>query len=107
MSALEIETIRSVLDRASLIQIAQAGGGEYFEIGRGSDRDVAFSIIDRLRKRDNEAQIVESFEELYWYVLMAAAIVLCAGTLLLRNRTELTWQAAGAAGVVLLIASLL
>jgi Ca-activated chloride channel family protein len=101
-----IETIHSVLDRPSLIQLAQGGGGEYFEIGRGSDRDVAFSIIDRLRSRDADAQVVETFEELYWRFLMAAAIVLCAGTLLLRKQTELTWQAAGALGVVLLLVSL-
>jgi Ca-activated chloride channel family protein len=99
----EIGTIRSVLDRSSLIQIAQAGGGEYFEIGRGPDRDVAFTNIDRLRQRDRDAQVVESFEELYWYCLLAAAIVLCAGTALLRKRAELIWQAAGATAVVLLL----
>lgn len=99
--------IRSVLDRASLIQLAQTGGGEYFEIGRGSDRDVAFTIIDRLRRRAENAQVMESFEELYWQFLFAAALVLCAGTLLLPNRAELAWQMAGAAAVVLLLASVL
>ena len=63
--AAPVEVIRSVLDRASLIQIAQAAGGEYFEIGQGSDRDVAFTIIDRLRRRNTDAKIVENYEELY------------------------------------------
>lgn len=101
-----IETIHSVLDRRSLIQLAQNGGGEYFEIGRESDRDLAFGIIDRLRSRDVDAKVVETFEEMYWRFLMAAAVVLCAGSLLLRKRAELTWQAAGALAVVLLLVSL-
>lgn len=99
--------VHSVLDRPSLIQLAQAGGGEYFEIGRGSDRDVAFGIISRLRKRSDKAKVVESFEELYWRVLMAAAVVLCVGTLMLRHRTELAWQVAGAAAVVFLLMTVL
>lgn len=99
--------VRSVLDRASLIQLAQTGGGEYFEIGRGADRDVAFGVIDRLRGRAENTRLMESFEDLYWYLLVAAALVLCAGTLLLPSRTELAWHAAGAAGVVLLLLSVL
>jgi Ca-activated chloride channel family protein len=98
--------IRSVLDRASLVQIAVAGGGEYFEVGDEPDRIVAFRIVDRLRRRADVVREVESFDELYGRVLMAAAVVLIAGTALLRKRTELTWQAAGALAVVLLLASL-
>jgi Ca-activated chloride channel family protein len=101
--AVPVERIRSVLDRASLIRIAQQGGGEYFEIGQGSDQDVAFGIIDRLRRRDIRARLIETHEELYWRFLLAAGIVLCAGTLLLRGRTELAWQGAGALGAVLLL----
>ena len=63
--AVPMESIRSVLDRRSLIQLAQGGGGEYFEIGQGSDRDVAFTIIDRLRRRNTDAKVVESYQELY------------------------------------------
>ena len=78
----------SVLDRPSLIQLARSGGGEYFEIGRGSDRDVAFGLISRLRQRSNTAQVVESFDDLYWQFLLAAGIVLCIGALLLRRRVD-------------------
>ncbi|HEX5107568.1 MAG TPA: VWA domain-containing protein [Vicinamibacterales bacterium] len=105
--ATPVEAIRSVLDRGSLIRLAQGGGGEYFEIGRGSDRDVAFGIIDRLRHLDERAQVIESFQELYWRFLLAAGVVLCVGAILLRRRTELTWQAATAAAVVLLLVSIL
>jgi Ca-activated chloride channel family protein len=99
--------IHSTLDRRSLLQIAVAGGGEYFEIGEESDRTIAFRIIDRLRRRAANAEPVETFEDLYTQVLMAAGIVLCLGTLVVRKRTELAWQAAGAVGVVLLLASVM
>jgi Ca-activated chloride channel family protein len=99
--------IRSVLDRASLVQLAVAGGGEYFEIGDEPDRIVAFRIVDRLRRRADVVKEVESFDELYGRFLMAAAVVLIIGTAFLRKRTELAWQAAGAAAVVLLLASIL
>jgi Ca-activated chloride channel family protein len=99
--------VRSTLDRKSLIQVAVAGGGEYHEIGEEPDRTIAFRIVDRLRQRSATAEQVETFEDLYLRVLLAAAIVLCAGTLFLRKRTELAWQAAGALAVVFLIASVL
>ncbi len=98
--------VRSVLDRASLVQLAVAGGGEYFEIGDEPDRIVAFRIVDRLRRRSDVVKEVESFDELYPRFLMAAAAVLVIGTAFLRKRTELAWQAAGALAVVLLLASL-
>ena len=99
--------VRSILDRPSLVQIAVAGGGEYFEIGDEPDRIVAFRIVDRLRRRADVVKEVESFDELYGRFLMAAAMVLVIGTVFLRKRTELGWQAAGAFGVVLLLASLI
>ena len=99
--------IRSVLDRASLVQLAVAGGGEYFEIGSEPDRIVAFRIVDRLRRRADVVKEVESFDELYPRFLMAAAIVLVVGTAFLRKRTELAWHAAAAVAVVALLSSLI
>jgi Ca-activated chloride channel family protein len=104
--AAQVVQIRSVLDRASLLQIAVAGGGEYFEIGHEPDRDVAFRIIDRLQRRSDQRQQVETFEELYWRVLMAAGIVLCLGLVMLRTRTELAWSSAVLGGVLLFLGSL-
>ena len=103
----EATGVRAVLDRRSLVQIAAAGGGEYFELGREPDRDVAFRIVDRLRKMAGDRQSTESYEDLYWRFLLAAAVVLCLGTLLLHKRAELVWQTAGALVTVLLLASLL
>ena len=97
--------VHSALDRASLVQLAVAGGGEYFEIGEETDRSVAFRIIDRLRQRAASAEEVETVQELYWQFLLAAAAMLCLGTLVMKKRTELAWQAAGAALVILVLAS--
>ena len=99
-------TIHAGLDRESLRQIAAAGGGEYFELGHEPDRDVAFRIIESVKRRavaSLDAQAEESREELYWQFLVAAGLALCLGTFVLKERTELWWQAAGAIAAVLIL----
>jgi len=101
-------TVHAILDRENLRQIASAGGGEYFEIGHEADRDVAFQIIESVRRRavaSLETQSEESREELYWQFLFFAGVILCLGTFVLKERAELWWQAAGAVVAVLLITS--
>jgi Ca-activated chloride channel homolog len=103
-------TVHAILDRESLRQIAAAGGGEYFEIGHEPDRDVAFQIIESVRRRavaSMEAQAEESREELYWQFLFFAGVILCLGTFVLKERAELWWQAAGALVAVLIVSSAL
>jgi Ca-activated chloride channel family protein len=103
-------TVRAVLDRDSLRQIAKAGGGEYFEIDREPDRDIAFRIIDSVRRRakaSEASQAEERYEDLYWPFLFAAGAFLCLGTFLLKEGTELWWQAAGALTGALLVANAL
>ena len=100
-------TIRSVLDRQSLRDIAWSGGGEYFEIGREPDRDMAFRLIGTIRKRAASSEQETSYEELYWYFLAAAAATLGAGPLLLRRKTELWWHAAGGAAALVALFSAL
>ena len=99
--------IRSSLDRNSLVQIAVAGGGDYFEIGDEPDRLVAFRIVDRLRRQAPPAEPVETVEELYKRVLIAAAVVLCVGGLFVRKPVELVWHAAGAGAAAILLFSLM
>ena len=89
--------IRSILDRNSLVQIAVAGGGDYFELGDEPDRVVAFHVVDRIRRQAPPAEPVDTVEELYKNFLIAAAVVLCAGGLFVRKPVELAWHAAGAA----------
>lgn len=96
-------TIRAVLDRESLRAIATAGGGEYFEIGHEADRDVAFRIVNSARRLSRVAETVETREDLYWRFLAMAAGVLAIGVVLLKSKTQLAWQAAGALVAVLLL----
>jgi Ca-activated chloride channel family protein len=99
--------IRSVLDRASLAEIARIGGGQYFEIGREPDRVLASKIITGIRRRIPVTQEEESTEELYWRFLFAAAVALCGGSFVLSRRVELSWLAAAALVAFLVIANTL
>jgi Ca-activated chloride channel family protein len=99
-------TLRSVLDRDSLRQIALSGGGEYFELGREPDRIIASRIISSVRRSAPPDRVVESYQDLYWPCLFAAATLLVAGTLFLRTRAELIWQAAAAAAAALFLAAI-
>jgi Ca-activated chloride channel family protein len=86
---------RSRLDRASLQRIAAAGGGQYFELDRDPDRDIANAIIDAGR-RQAPATIEEgSVEELYWRFLAAATGLTMLASLFMRERAEL-WIQLGA-----------
>ena len=97
--------VHAVLDRESLRAIARAGGGEYFELGREPDRDVASRIISSARRRAPAGPREERREELYWRFLLAAALVLCPGMLVLRQRTEVFWHVAAAIAAVLILAA--
>jgi hypothetical protein len=96
--------VYAVLDRNSLRDIARAGGGEYFELGGQPDEEVAARIISAARRRAPATPREERREELYWRFLLAAGLVLGPGTLALRHRSELFWQAAGALAAALVLA---
>lgn len=97
--------IRAVLDRASLREIALAGGGDYFDLGRLADREVAARIISAVRRRGKVVKETETYTDLHWYFLFAASLFLCAGTLLLRDPTELGWHTVAAVGTLLMLAN--
>ena len=99
-----VSDIRGTLDRDSLRTIARMGGGEYFELGRESDREIALRIIADVKRNSPVTQLDESFQDLYWRFLFAAAVALCLGTLALRSGAELWWQAAGVAITLLVVA---
>ena len=98
-----LSAIAAVLDRNSLRDIARAGGGEYYELGTESDREISARIITSVRKKAPPAPREERSEELYWRFLLAAAVVLCLGTLALARKAELWWQAAGAVAGLLIL----
>ena len=90
------------LDREALSKIASAGGGQYFELDRDEDRRIANTIIDAGRRRASPSGVVEQAQELYWWLLGAAAIFATAGLVFLRERVEL---AILVTGVVVAVAS--
>lgn len=102
--AARASAIRAVLDRESLRTIAAAGRGQYFEIGRQSDRQIAEQIIAGARRRAPAAPREELRQELYWRFLLAAAVFLCLGTFAIGQRSELWWEAAAAVAAVALLA---
>src|SRR6185436_5762963 len=98
--------IRSTLDRESLAQIANVGGGEYMELDREGDREISNRIIDAARRRAGSRGLQVGTEELYWRCLAAAAILLGIGLLFMQERVELVLQAAGASVALALVWSL-
>ena len=87
---------QSRLDRASLQRIAAAGGGQYFELDRDPDRDIANAIIDAGRRQAPAAIEEGTVDEWYWRFLAAAMALAALGALMLRERAELWLQLAAA-----------
>jgi hypothetical protein len=95
--------IHSAIDRESLTAIALAGGGQYLELGRESDRDIANRIISATRRRAGPVGIETEDRELYWQFLLAAAVLLVAGFAFMQERSELWLGAAGAAAALFIV----
>ncbi|HKB11298.1 MAG TPA: vWA domain-containing protein [Vicinamibacterales bacterium] len=95
--------VRAALDRPSLQLIANAGGGEYLELDREGDREIANKIIDASRRRAGSRGLEAANEELYWRFLLAAAVLVTVGLLFLQERIELWLQATGAAVALTLV----
>lgn len=98
--------IRSSLDRISLMTMAREGNGEYYELGTASDLQIASRIIRSAARRSGNEQVDESFDELYWYLLAAAAGILALGMLFLKPRVQLGLGVAAALALLALIATL-
>ena len=56
-----------------------------------------------MQRRAQSTQREETFTDLYWFLLVAAAGLVCLGTLLLKERTQLWWQLAAAGAVAALL----
>src|SRR5712692_3929914 len=98
--------IHSSIDRISLMSMAREGNGEYFELGTASDAQIAARIIQTAARRSGNEQLDQSFDELYWYVLVAAAAFLGLGMLFLRQRVQLGLAVASALALLAFISSL-
>ena len=98
---------RSRLDRASLQRIAAAGGGQYYELDRDPDRDIANAIIDAGRRLAPTMIEEGGVEELYWRFLAAAVGLAALAALFLRERTELWIQLAASIGAAVVVLRLI
>jgi Ca-activated chloride channel family protein len=87
--------IHAALDRDSLAAIAKAGGGQYMELGRQSDRDIANRLISAARRAAGPALGEPEYRDLYWPFLVLAACLLGAGSLFMQERSELWLYALG------------
>jgi hypothetical protein len=97
----------SRLDRASLQRIAAAGGGQYFELDRDPDRDIANAIIDAGRRQSPVTTEEGTVEELYWRFLAGGLALAALGGVFLRDRTELWIQLIAAAATAAVIWTLI
>ena len=103
----EAAPLRSRLDRASLQRIAAAGGGQYFELDRDADRDIANAIIDAGRRQAPVTTEEGKTEELYWRFLAGGLGCAALATLFIRERAGLWIQLAGAVGAGVLVWTLI
>jgi Ca-activated chloride channel family protein len=88
--------VASALDRGSLLAVASAGRGQYFELDRDSDRTIATAIIEATRRRSGPRDVELAYTPLYWHCFVAAAILVGLGVPWARDRLELSLHAAGA-----------
>jgi len=95
--------IHSTLDRDSLEAIATAGGGQYLELGRESDREIANRIISAARRSAGPLGAESTARDLYWQCLLAAAGLLVAGVVFMQERAELWLYTFGTGAALFLI----
>jgi Ca-activated chloride channel family protein len=81
--------IHSSLDRVSLALIAAAGDGQYLELDREGDREIANRVINAARRRAGSAGMESTTRDLYWQFLFAAACLIALGVVFMQERAEL------------------
>lgn len=75
------EPIKSSLDRHTLNEIARIAGGQYFELGKQPNAEIAVQIIDDVRKRvqyqvGRAEKTEKEYQDMYWWFLLASAVPL-------------------------------
>ena len=97
----------SRLNRGSLQRIAEAAGGQYFELDRDTDRDIANAIVDAGRRLAPPREAAPTVIEYYPRLLMAAVAFAALALLFARTRSEAWLQAGLAAAGLALVARVL
>jgi Ca-activated chloride channel family protein len=97
----------SRLNRGSLQRIAERAGGQYFELDRDDDRDIANRIVDAGRRLAPPREAAPAVRELYSRFLMAAVALAGLAFLFARSRTDAWLQLGLAAATLALIVRIL
>ena len=97
----------SRLDRPALQKIAATGGGQYFELDRDGDRNIANAIIDAGKRMAPSLGVTVEAEPLYWYFLALGSVLGGAALIFLRERTDIWMLLAGTVAVGIGLAPLL
>jgi Ca-activated chloride channel family protein len=92
----------SRLNRASLMRIADSAGGQYFELDRDADRDIANAIVDAGRRLAPPKPAEPTVVEFYPRLLMAAIALAGLSLLFARGRVE-SWLQFGLAVLALAV----
>ena len=71
-----------IFDEETLREIASITGGRFYRAGSGTQLKKAFDNIDSLEKTDATRRKLVSYEALFMYPLLLAALLLTAGSLL-------------------------
>src|SRR5205085_1502073 len=95
--------IHSSLDRESLGLIAAAGNGQYLELDREGDREIANRIIDAARRRAGSGTMESTTRDLHWQLLFAAACLVGIGVLFMQERIELWLFTLGSATALFIV----
>jgi hypothetical protein len=77
-----------------------AGGGQYLELGRETDREIANRIISATRRSAGSLGLESGARDLYWQCLLAAACLLIAGVVFMQERAELWLYTFGTAAAL-------
>ncbi|MCC6912668.1 MAG: VWA domain-containing protein, partial [Rhodospirillaceae bacterium] len=93
----------SRLDRQGLRRLAMEGGGQYFEIDRDADRDIANTIINARRRPAALTAADVRLTDVHWPLIVVANGLLVAAAITTRRRAVLWWLLAG--GLAALTAS--
>ncbi|MBR7109940.1 MAG: VWA domain-containing protein [Akkermansia sp.] len=64
------------IDEKCLRDIANLTGGRYYRAGSEQSLAEAFSVIDKLEKTDSEPRVFDVYEELFYWPMGAAALLL-------------------------------
>ena len=97
----------SRLNRASLQRIAERAGGQYFELDRDPDRDIANAVVDAGRRLAPPREAAPTVIEYYPRLLMAAMGFAALALLFAPSRGEAWIQAGLAAAALALVARVL